>query len=323
VTGRTDLVTLGETLVRLDSPVAGPLRHARSLDLGVAGAESNVAIGVRRLGATAAWAGRVGDDEFGRLVHMTLAGQGVDVSRVVVDPAAPTALLVKERRTNQLTRVYYYRAGSAGSRLGPSDVPEDLIRAAGVLHVTGITAALSDSAREAVHAAVDTARAASVPVSLDINYRRALWTADEAAKVLRSLVGQADILFATEAEAGLVVSARGAAERAAALAALGPREVLVKRGPLGATACCDDRLTEVPAHPVTMVDPVGAGDAFAAAYLAERLRGGTVAERLETAIGAGAYAVTVAGDWEGLPSREDLALMPRIDERGVSDDVQR
>jgi 2-dehydro-3-deoxygluconokinase len=323
VNGRTDLVTLGETLVRLDSPVAGPLRHARSLDLGVAGAESNVAIGVRRLGATAAWAGRVGDDEFGRLVHMTLAGQGVDVSRVVVDPAAPTALLVKERRTNQLTRVYYYRAGSAGSRLGPSDVPEDLIRAAGVLHVTGITAALSDSAREAVHAAVDTARAASVPVSLDINYRRALWTADEAAKVLRSLVGRADILFATEAEAGLVVSARGAAERAAALAALGPREVLVKRGPLGATACCDDRLTEVPAHPVTMVDPVGAGDAFAAAYLAERLRGGTVAERLETAIGAGAYAVTVAGDWEGLPSREDLALMPRIDERGVSEDVQR
>jgi 2-dehydro-3-deoxygluconokinase len=323
MSGRTDLVTLGETLVRLDSPVAGPLRHARSLDLGVAGAESNVAIGVRRLGATAAWAGRVGDDEFGRLVHMTLAGQGVDVSRVVVDPAAPTALLVKERRTNQLTRVYYYRTGSAGSRLGPSDVPEDLIRAAGVLHVTGITAALSDSAREAVHAAVDTARAASVPVSLDLNYRRALWTADEAAKVLRSLVGQADIVFATEMEAGLVVSARGAAERAAALAALGPREVLVKRGPLGATACCDAQLTEVPARPVTMVDPVGAGDAFAAAYLAERLRRGPVAERLETAIAAGAYAVTVAGDWEGLPSREDLALMPRIDEDGVSEDVQR
>ena len=323
MSGRTDLVTLGETLVRLDSPVAGPLRHARSLDLGVAGAESNVAIGVRRLGATAAWAGRVGDDEFGRLVHMTLAGQGIDVSRVVVDPAAPTALLVKERRTNQLTRVYYYRTGSAGSRLGPSDVPEDLIRAAGVLHVTGITAALSGSAREAVHAAVDTARAASVPVSLDLNYRRALWTADEAAKVLRSLIGQADILFATEAEAGLVVSARGAAGRAADLAALGPREVLVKRGPLGVTACCDDQLTEAPAHPVTMVDPVGAGDAFAAAYLAERLRGDPVAVRLETAVRAGAYAVTVAGDWEGLPSREELALTASIDEHGVNEDVQR
>jgi 2-dehydro-3-deoxygluconokinase len=318
VSDRTDLVTLGETLARLDNPVAGPLRHARSLDLGIAGAESNVAIGLRRLGGTAAWVGRVGDDEFGRLVHMTLAGQGVDVSRAVVDPAAPTALLVKERRTNRLTRVYYYRAGSAGSRLGPSDVPTELIRTAGVLHVTGITAALSDSAREAVHAAVDTARAAAVPVSLDLNYRRALWTADEAAKVLRSLVERADILFATELEAGLVATGRDAAALAAALSALGPREVLVKRGPLGVTACCDGELAEVPAYPVTVADPVGAGDAFAAAYLAERLRGRPVAERLEAATGAGAYAVTVAGDWEGLPSREDLALM-----RGAPDDVQR
>lgn len=318
MSSRTDLVTLGEALARLDSPVAGPLRHARSLDLGIAGAESNVAIGMCLLGSTAAWVGRVGDDEFGRLVQMTLAGQGVNVSNVVVDPTAPTALLVKERRTNRLTRVYYYRSGSAGSRLGPSDVPEDLIRSAGVLHVTGITAALSDSAREAVHAAVETARAAAVPVSLDLNYRRALWAAHEAAKELRSLVEQADIVFATELEAGLVASGQGAGPLAAGLAALGPREVLVKRGPHGVAACCDDQLTEAPAYPVTTVDPVGAGDAFAAAYLAERLRGRPVPERLDAAIGAGAYAVTVAGDWEGLPSREDLAMM-----RNADDHVQR
>lgn len=316
--GPGGLVTLGETLARLDSPVAGPLRHARSLDLGIAGAESNVAIGLRRLGGTAAWVGRVGEDEFGRLVLMTLAGQGVDVSQAVVDPAGPTALLVKERRTSRLTRVYYYRAGSAGSRLGPADVPESLIRSAGVLHVTGITAALSDSAREAVRAAVEVARAAAVPVSLDLNYRRALWSTSEAAGVLRSLAGQADILFATELEAGLVASGQGAAALAAGLAALGPREVLVKRGSLGVTACCDDQLIEVPAHPVALVDPVGAGDAFAAAYLAERLRGRPLAERLDAATSAGAYAVTVAGDWEGLPSREELALI-----RGTGDDVHR
>jgi 2-dehydro-3-deoxygluconokinase len=314
----SDLVTLGEALIRLDSPVTGPLRHARSLDVGVAGAESNVAIGLRRLGGSAAWIGRVGDDEFGRLVQMTLAGQGVDVSRVVVDPAAPTALLVKERRTSRLTRVYYYRSGSAGSRLGPADVPEDMVRGAGVLHVTGITAALSDSAWEAVIAAVETARAAAVPVSLDLNYRRALWAPDEAAKQLRPLVEQADIVFATEMEAGLLAGGSGGGALAAALAALGPREVMVKRGPLGVAACCDDRLTEAPAYPVTAVDPVGAGDAFAAAYLAERLRGRPVAERLDAATVAGAYAVTAAGDWEGLPSREDLALM-----RAAKDHVQR
>jgi len=312
------LVTLGETLARLDSPVTGPLRHARSLDLGIAGAESNVAIGFRRLGGAATWIGRVGDDEFGRLVQMTLAGQGVDVSNAVVDPAAPTALLVKERRTNRLTRVYYYRAGSAGSRLRPADIPEDLVTAAGVLHVTGITAALSDSAREAVHAAVDTARLAGVPVSLDLNYRRALWTADEAAKQLRSLVEKADVVFATELEAGLVASGSDAGALATGLAALGPAEALVKRGPLGVVACCDGRLTTVPAYPVTAVDPVGAGDAFAAAYLAERLRDRPLTERLEVATGAGAYAVTVSGDWEGLPSRADLDMM-----RTADDHVQR
>jgi len=314
----SQLVTLGETLARLDSPVTGPLRHARALDLGIAGAESNVAIGFRRLGGSAAWVGRVGDDEFGRLVQMTLAGQGVDVSRAVVDPAAPTALLVKERRTNQLTRVYYYRSGSAGSRLRPADVPEDLIRAARFLHVTGITVALSDSARETVYAAVETARLAAVPVSLDLNYRRALWTADEAAKQLRPLVERADIVFATELEAGLLVSGSESDALAIGLSALGPAEVMVKRGPRGVVACCEDRLTEFPAYPVATVDPVGAGDAFAAAYLVERLRGRPVAERLDAATGAGAYAVTASGDWEGLPSREDLDLM-----RTADDHVQR
>ncbi|MCW2885225.1 MAG: sugar kinase [Streptosporangiaceae bacterium] len=307
--GSAQLVTLGESLARLDNPVVGPLRHARSLDLGVAGAESNVAIGFRRLGGSAAWAGRIGDDEFGRLIHMTLAGQGVDVSRVVVDPVAPTALLVKERRSAQLTRVHYYRSGSAGSRLSPADVPEDLIRAAGVLHVTGITAALSDTARDAVYAAAQTAREAGVPVSLDLNFRRALWSPSEAGKHLRPLVELADVVFATEAEARLLVGGTDAARLAAGLNALGPREAIVKRGPLGAVACCDGDLHDEPAYPIMAVDPVGAGDAFAAAYLAERVRGRQITERLSTAACAGAYAVAVSGDWEGLPSREDLAVM--------------
>ncbi len=117
-----------------------------------------MAIGISRLGGAAAWIGRVGDDEFGRLVQMTLAGQGVDVGHVVVDPAAPTALLVKERRTGGLTRVQYYRSGSAGSRLVPADLPEALIRSARVLHVTGITVALGDTARKTVHEAIEIAR---------------------------------------------------------------------------------------------------------------------------------------------------------------------
>jgi 2-dehydro-3-deoxygluconokinase len=305
---------MGETMARLESPVIGPLRHARHLELGVGGAESNVAIGFRRLGGAAAWIGRVGDDEFGQLIRMTLAGQGLNVSHLLVDREAPTGLLVKERRSGLRTRVQYYRSGSAGSRLSPEDVPAELIRAAGVLHVTGITAALSQSARKAVHAAVETARAAGVPVSLDLNYRKALWGPDEAGAELRGLIRQADVVFATEEEAHLVVVGTGAAELAVALTELGPAEVMVKRGGLGAVACCDGELHDVPAAAVNAVDPVGAGDAFAAGYLAELVLGRPVRERLVTAAAAGAYAVTVAGDWEGLPTREDLELLSEAED---------
>ncbi|MFE9104268.1 sugar kinase [Actinomadura geliboluensis] len=304
-----DLVTFGETMARLDNPVVGPMRHARSLDLGIGGAESNTAIGLARLGGTAAWFGRVGDDEFGRLITTALAGEGVRLGHTVVDESAPTALLFKERRSGTLTRVQYYRTGSAGSRLSPADVPHDLIRSARVLHVTGITAAISDTARRAVDDAVETARDAGVPVSLDLNYRSALWTPAEAGECLHDLVKRADLVFATEQEARLVVPGDDPAGLAAALAALGPRDVLVKRGAAGVVAYCAGTLHVQPAHKVPVVDPVGAGDAFAAGYLAEFARGLPVAARLATATAAGAYAVTVRGDWEGLPSRADLDFL--------------
>ncbi|HWH00975.1 MAG TPA: sugar kinase [Pilimelia sp.] len=302
------LVTLGETMALLSSPRIGPLRHARSLDVGVGGAESNVAVGATRLGVRAAWIGRVGDDEFGRLVRGCLAAEGVDLRAVVTDPH-PTGIMIKTRRTATATDVRYYRAGSAGSRLCPDDLDADLIRAAGVLHVTGITPALSASAAAAVAAAVDLAGAAGVTVSLDLNYRRALWPPEAAGPALRGLVRRADLVFATEAEARLVVDGVDPVALARALAALGPRRVVVKRGAHGAVAVADDAVHTAPAHPVEAVDPVGAGDAFAAGYLAEELAGCDAAACLATATAAGAFAVTVSGDWEGLPERADLALL--------------
>jgi 2-dehydro-3-deoxygluconokinase len=303
-----DVVTLGETMALLVPPQVGLLRHARSLDLGVAGAESNLAVGVARLGGRSAWIGRVGDDEFGRLVRMTLAGEGVQTV-AVVDATAPTGLMVKERRTAQTTRVQYYRNGSAGSRLGPDDLDEDLIRAAKVLHVTGITLALSPSARSAVHAAIAVARDAGVLVSFDVNHRTALWSDAQASTEVRKVVELADIVLATEEEARLVVDAPDAAGLAREMAGCGAAHVLVKQGADGAVAMVDGRLYTVAAVPVTAVDPVGAGDAFGAAYLNVLCRGGSVEERLEVAAAAGAFAVTVPGDWEGLPSVEDLDLL--------------
>jgi 2-dehydro-3-deoxygluconokinase len=303
------LLALGETMVLLTAPEVGRLRHAAALSLGVAGAESNVAIGARRLGVPAAWVGRVGADELGELVVSRIRAEGVDVGGVVRDPDAPTSLMVKERRTAELTRVVYYRRHGPGARLRPDDLDPDRIRAAGMLHVTGITPALSDSARQTVERAVALARDGGVPVSFDLNYRSALWPPERAAPVLRELAGRADLVFAGDDEAAMLGLEGEPADLAAGLAALGSGHAVVKLGERGAVCCADGQVHRVGAVPVRAVDPVGAGDAFVAGYLAETLAGRPVAERLATAAACGAFAVTVPGDWEGLPDRAELAAL--------------
>jgi 2-dehydro-3-deoxygluconokinase len=312
----TDLVTLGESMALFSARRTGPLRHARDFGLGVGGAESNVAIGVCRLGGRAAWIGRVGADEFGELLRSTLAGEGVDVRGMLVDPEAPTGLMIKSRRTSEVVDVRYYRSASAGSRLRPADLDVSLIRSARVLHVTGITLALSASAAEAVRAAVVEARDAGAIVSMDVNYRRALWTPAEASAALRETVAAVDVLFATEAEARLIVEGDAPLTLAHALSDLGPRHVLIKRGALGAIELSDGAVRHAEPHRVAELDPVGAGDAFAAGWIAETLAGATSERRLATASAAGAFAVTADGDWESLPRRADLDLLRPSD--GVS-----
>lgn len=302
-----EVYTIGESMARISSTIVGPLRHSHTLGLGVAGAESNVAIGLARLGVPTRWLGRVGDDEFGRLITAVLRGEGVRTD-AIIDEVANTGLLIKERRTSEHSKVLYYRSAAAGSRISPADIDVEAIRDATVLHVTGITPALSESARAAVDHAVDTARDVGTTVSFDVNYRRGLWSAAEARPVLRSLAARSDILFAGHSEAGLLVDAEDD-DLTPALSALGPAQVIVKRGADGASALIDGVRYDAPHYSVTEIDPVGAGDAFDAGYLSEWLAGASPEQRLETAAKCGAFSVTVEGDWEGLPTRHDLHLL--------------
>lgn len=301
------LVTIGETMALLSAEEVGPLRHGRHLSVGMAGSESNVSIGVRRLGVPATWFGRVGSDEFGDLVERELRAEGV-TARVTRDDSAPTGLMIKERRTAEVVRVTYYRSGSAGSRLCSDDLDEETIRSADVLHVTGITVALGPKPAGAVRAAVDIARAAGVLVSFDVNYRAALWSAAEARACLVDVARYADIVFAGESEARLLVGDDGD-EMLSLLAALGPSQILLKRGDRGSVAVIDGVRLEQPAVPVGVVDPVGAGDAFVAGYLAELLKGSLPERRLEVAAIGGAFAVSARGDWEALPRASELRLL--------------
>jgi len=304
------LFTFGETMGLVAADGIGPLAYARSFSFGIGGAESNVAIGVARLGGPATWLGRVGPDATGGLITARLTAAGVRAI-AIADPSF-TGLMVRHRRSGQFAHVDYHRAGSAGSRLTPADLPAAELSGAAIVHVTGITPALSETARAAVFQAVETARAQGVPVSVDVNYRAKLWDRFAAAPVLRDLVSRADIVFASPEEAELFVDP---GDPIAGLAKLGPTEVIVKDGGRGCQALLGGESFTVPALPVTVVDPVGAGDAFVAGYLADRMAGAAPADRLVTAIAAGAFAVTVPGDCEGLPDRAELAALTGGDVR--------
>ena len=304
-----EVVTLGETMALVAATTTGAFTVGAPARISFGGAETNVAIGLSRLGHSAAWIGRLGADPLGSLVKDALRAEGIDVSRVRVDSDVATGLMLREHRTADRVRVSYYRRGLAGSRLTPADIDTELIQRAGLLHVSGITSALSESARAAVHTAVEAARSAGVLVSFDFNYRAALWSAWEAAAEFESLVAQADIVFAGEEEAALVVGDGSVEKVTKALVALGPRQVVLKRGGEGAYAVIDGETATAPALKVSLIDPVGAGDAFVAGYLSALLDGLGPAERLRRGNVCGAFAVSVSGDWEGLPRRSELATM--------------
>ena len=326
---RPRVVTLGETMGMVSSTQPGPLAHASTMQLGIGGSESNVAIGLSRLGVDAIWFGRVGDDSVGRLVAREIRAEGVD-ARITIDDGAATGLMIKERRTATSQNVTYYRAGSAGSRLSADDLDESAIASADVLHVTGITPALSGSAAQAVRRAADVAREAGVLVSFDVNYRRALWSTDDAATFCREFSAGCDVLFAGEDEAAMLLgpaasasfatdaaagspsdaaAAAAAAALARGLAELGPRQAVVKCGAAGAVAMVDGQLVTQVAVPIVAHDTVGAGDAFVAGYLAELAAGSDAPTRLQTAATVGAFVCLAAGDWEGLPRRSELGLL--------------
>ncbi|NBE53065.1 sugar kinase [Streptomyces sp. YC537] len=299
----------------------GPLKLGGTLDVSVAGAESNVAIGLSRLGHPVRWAGAVGADEAGELVLRTLRAEGVDVRGASRDEAAPTGLILFEPRLPEVTRVHYYRAGSAGSRVEACAVEAAfLAEPPRAVHLTGITPALGPAARAAARRVLRLAQEHSTLVCLDVNFRSRLWSREDAAEELRSWVPYVDVLIASDDELPLCLpedTLRGPAgtdpsAQAEALLGLGVGEVVVKLGADGATAHTGHGTggtLHAPARRVTAVDAVGAGDAFVAGYLSALLDGADTAARLDRAVTTGAFAVASYGDWEGAPTRAELGLL--------------
>jgi 2-dehydro-3-deoxygluconokinase len=315
--GRPDVVTFGECLVAFVASTPGPLAEATTFERYVAGAEANVAVGLARLGHGVAYVGNVGSDGFGTAIVRALRGEGVDIRHLTIVEDGRTGVVFRERRSLGAMDVVYHRAGSAGSMVSVDDVEradDDGLFAARWLHLTGITPALSGSARAATTRARDLARDAGATISLDVNLRRRLWSEDEAASVLRDLAAGVDVVLGSPDELALIAGVDGDApveEAVNAVAQLGPSSVVAKLGSEGALGfeSGGKAVLESGFGVPTVIDPVGAGDAFCAGFIAGRLDGVDLATALRMGNACGALAVAVSGDQAGLPDRAELARL--------------
>ncbi|HUS77299.1 MAG TPA: sugar kinase [Patescibacteria group bacterium] len=303
-----DIVTMGETMIQLNAFTSGPLRHVRYFEKHAAGTESNVAVGAVRMGYSAGWISRLGEDELGRFIHNFLKGEGVDVSRVRFDPDAPTGLYFVQRDYPLPGKsvVYYYRTGSAASRLRQEDLDLDYITSARIFHTTGITVALSPSCRATVDRALEAVGQSETQLSLDTNIRLKLWSPEEARRTLLDYIALTDVLFTDVNDSRILLRKADPAEAAEEFLSMGPGTVVVKMGAEGAYAATSEGEAGFkPAYKVPVVDMIGAGDAFDAAFLTSRMRGLDLGRSLEVSNAAGALCVTVRGDVEAMPTYED------------------
>jgi len=316
---RFDVVSLGEAMLRLSVPIGLRLEDMRSRDVQIGGAEGNVCVALGRLGRRTGWVSRLPDDSLGQYVVRGLRADGVDISAVKRVPGERIGTyFIEYATTPRAIQVIYDRANSAAARMTVDDVDWGYLLDTRVLHLTGITAALSDNCYEIVSQAIQRARAAGVTVSFDVNYRAKLWDAEKAGAKLRPLIAEADVLFCKSADASLLFDCQG-----------GPRELMVGLKSLtraqavlctlseqGAALLLGNEFIAQPAIPVQIVDRIGSGDAFAAGALDGWLDG-DVREGLRRGVALAAIALSQHGD-HTLTSRAELNAVMARQRRDVS-----
>ncbi|QQE77578.1 sugar kinase [Alicyclobacillus sp. SO9] len=301
-----DVITWGESMVLFTPQNNGPLESVAAFQKGVAGAESNVAIGLSRLGHQVTWISKLGEDSFGRYIFKTLRGEGVDVSKVQFSRDHRTGIMFKELLHSNRTNVLYYRQNSAASHLQTQDISLETLQETPFMLVTGITPALSADNRLTTAEVMKRARKLGIRVVFDPNIRLKLWPLDEARPVLLELAALSDIVLPGIDEGKLLVNETHPERIADAFLQLGANTTVVKLGPKGAYYKTQHTANYVTGFPVELVNEVGAGDAFAAGLVSGLLDELSMDEAVLRACALGALAVTVMGDYEGLPYRAEL-----------------
>ncbi len=307
---KLDVVTVGEAMVLFAAQRPGPLDAVEAFTRSIAGADLNVAIGLSRLGLRVGYVTRLGADSFGRFIAAALRREGIDLQQVAIDPARPTGFMLKSRTDEGDPQTEYFRRGSAASQLGPADHARSYGAAARHLHVTGVSVAISASARELVFEMAAEARAAGRTVSFDPNLRPSLWPSRHAmVEALNALASHAHWVMPGIEEGRLLTGRESAEGIADFYLERGAERVVVKLGAQGAYYAASGESGYVAGVPVEkVVDTVGAGDGFAVGLVSGLLEGLTFAEAVARGNAIGARVVQFPGDSDGLPTRRELGV---------------
>lgn len=291
---------------------SGPVEFVTSFTRKLAGAESNVAIGLSRLGHQTGWISSIGDDPFGVYVRNSIRGEGVDTSLVTVSPIYRTGLMVKEQSDAGDPKIYYYRENSAASHMNTSMLVDNYFDNAKILHITGIFPMLSPECQETTFAAIALAKEKGLLISFDPNIRKQLWKGEASRCMLLEIAQQADIILPGIQEAELLVGSLDWKEISAAFHSKGIRFIIMKDGAAGAyysMKVADDEIISgyEKGFPVKrVVDTVGAGDGFAVGVLSGILEGLPLDKSVRRGNAIGSLAVMVKGDSDGYPTRKEL-----------------
>lgn len=304
-----DVVTFGEAMMLLVADRPGPLESVPAFFKRTAGAETNVAVGLARLGLRVGWASRLGADSMGRYLLAAMQGEGIDCSHVVSDPAQRTGMQFKGQVVDGSDPpVEYHRKGSAASHMQPDDIDVQWLCATRHLHATGVFPAISENCLATSVRTLALMRAASRTISFDPNLRPTLWPSEERMReCINQLAFAADWVFPGLAEGRLLTGHDTPEKIAAFYRGQGASLVVVKLGPEGAYFDGEQGRGYVAGCPVAkVVDTVGAGDGFAVGVISAMLEGRSVRQAVERGAWIGARAVQVLGDTEGLPTRAEL-----------------
>ncbi|XXM70770.1 sugar kinase [Lysinibacillus sphaericus] len=305
-----DVLTIGDALVAFTPSTTGPLRFASNFERTVGGAELNVAIGCSRLGLKTGWISRLGDDEFGKHVFNFVRGEGVDVSEVKLVKGYQTSIYFKEMINSSKINSYYYRNNSPTRTLTSESLNEEYIRETKILHITGVFPAVDPANGEVIMQLLKVAKAHNISISMDPNIRLKLWDEETAKHTLLSYMPYVDILLLGIEEAEILFGTSDSSEVFQLAGSYGVQDIVLKQGAKGAIGQRNGEVSASPAiKDVHVVDEIGAGDGFASGYLYSRIHDYPLEKSLKIANAVAAHVISVNGDNEGLPYKEEVEVM--------------